>query len=99
LGDKAAIPALEEALGDESVAVAKAALMALGRIGGCEVLPILLEMLEHDALTLKKAAIQAIGKSGCGDAVPLLVNMLDDESIEQAVRDAIVLLGADPDFF
>jgi HEAT repeat protein len=99
LGDKAAIPALEEALGDESLAVAKAALMALGRIGGCEVVPILLQMIEHDSLTLKKAAVQAIGKTGCGDTIPFLVQLMEDESLEQAARDAIVLLGVDPDFF
>jgi HEAT repeat protein len=99
LGDKAVIPALAETLGDESIAVVKAALMALGRIGNCEVVPILLEMLDHDSLILKKAAVQAIGKTGCGDTLPLLVQLLEDESLEQAARDAIISLGSDPDFF
>jgi HEAT repeat protein len=99
LGDKTAIPALEEALGDESIAVVKAALMALGRIGSCEVVPILLEMLEHDSIVLRKAAVQAFGKTGCGDTIPLLVQLLEDESLEQAARDAIISLGSDPDFF
>jgi HEAT repeat protein len=99
LGDKAAISALEEALGDESIAVVKAALMALGRIGSCEVVPILLEMLEHDSIILRKAAVQAIGKTGCGDTMPLLVQLLEDECLEQAARDAIISLGSDPDFF
>jgi HEAT repeat protein len=86
-------------LHDESLAVVRTATLAIGAIGGCQTLDILVALLAHDALWVRKAAVQAIGIAQCQDAVPILVNLMGDESLDVLVRESLVALKVDPDFF
>src|SRR5688500_15210348 len=94
-----AIAALTNALQDEHIIVARTAALALGKIGGCEVVIPLAVLLEHDNLWLRKAAVQALGLAKCGDAAPLLVNVLADKDLHILAREALIALKVNPDFF
>jgi HEAT repeat protein len=94
-----AIDALTNTLQDEHIIVARTAALALGKIGGCEVVAPLVILLEHDNLWLRKAAVQALGLAKCGDAAPILVNVLADKDLHVLAREALIALKVNPDFF
>ncbi|MGJ3240637.1 MAG: HEAT repeat domain-containing protein [Anaerolineae bacterium] len=99
LGDESALPVLEQALQDESVAVVRSATLALGHIGGCAVLATLLRLLTHEQVWVRKASVEALGLSGCAEAVPILVNQLAEPNSHALAREALIRLNVDPDFF
>lgn len=99
IGDKTLLPVLANMLEDNSVAVVRTATLAVGKIGDCDALAILIPLVEHEDLWVRKAAIQAIGLTECQDAVPILVNLLEDDSLHALVREALIALKVDPDFF
>ena len=99
IADEASINALKSVLEDESIAVIRAATLTIGAIGGCEQVTILIPLLEHEELWVRKAAVQAIGMANCQDAVPVLVDLLGHDNLDSLVREALVTLKVDPDFF
>lgn len=99
IGDKTLLPALEDMLNDKSVAVVRTATLSIGKIGDCDALNILIPLVEHEDLWVRKAAVQAIGLTECQDAVPILVNLLEDNALYALVREALIALKVDPDFF
>ena len=99
LGDAQAVAALTTAAQDAHILVARTAILALGKIGGCIVVEPLAPLLEHDNLWLKKAAVQALGMARCEGAAPLLVNMLADKELFMLAREALITLKVNPDFF
>ena len=56
-------------------------------------------LLAHQDLWVRKAVVQAIGLTKCYDAVPILVQLLGDESLDALIREALIALKVDPDFF
>lgn len=99
-GDSEAVLALKNTiLTDESIAVRRTAILALGSIGGCEIITIVEALLEHPDIWIRKALVQAIGMSNCQSATPLLVNLLGDRDLDALAREALVALKVDPDFF
>lgn len=99
MGNKTALPALDNMLKDESVAVVRASTLAIGKIADCDALPSLIPLVTHSDLWVRKAAVQAIGLTQCQDAVPILVNLLGDEFLDALIREALIALKVDPDFF
>lgn len=99
VGDKTLLPVLANMFNDKSVAVVRTATLAIGKIGDCDALAILLPLVEHEDLWIRKATVQAIGLTECQDAVPILVNLLEDKYLHDLVREALIALKVDPDFF
>lgn len=94
-----AVVALQTLLADESVAVVRTAILALGTIGGCEVVEAIIKELENNNLWIRKAVVQALGEAKCQDVAPILINLLGDEELNVLAREALIRLKVDPDFF
>lgn len=86
-------------LEDDSVAVIRTTAFAIGAIGGCEAWHYLQPLLKHESVWVRKATIEAIGRAHCADAVPILVNLLGNNDLDALVREALIKLKVDPDFF
>lgn len=98
-GDPDVIPLLIHAAQDNSVTVARTAMLALGKIGGDAVTSTLLEALEHDNVWVRRAAVQALGTARVQDVAPILVNALGDPELHMLAREALKSLHVDPDYF
>lgn len=99
IDDARVLSALKLLVKDDSIAIVRRAILAIGTLGGCAELPFLMLLTEHESVWIRKASIQAIGTTGCQDAVPHLVNLLGDDTLDALVREALVALKVDPDFF
>lgn len=100
LDDPRVIMTLRNLTQSSAVPVARAAILAISDIASCEDLAFLPTLLNDDThLFIRRAAVQAMGQSGCQAFVPQLVNLLDDDTLVSLVREALLVLKVDPDFF
>ena len=94
--DKAAVPALIEALGDENRNVRRAVAIALGRIGLVAV-PALIEALKDADTAIRLHAAFALGQMGprAEAAVPALIDALKDADTQVSWRavEALAAIG------
>lgn len=93
IGDRSAVPALVECVGqDENVRVRRRAIEALGKIGDTSAVPAITAALKSEDNLERRDAARALGALGDTSAVPGLIEALKDE--EGFVRrDAALALG------
>jgi len=73
---------VRRALPQKRLATARAAIRALGRIGGAEVVPPLVAALDEDDAAVVAAALTALGESGAAEAEDFLIRALGRQSPE-----------------
>ena len=93
LGDRAALPGLIDALGDDDPNVRFHAMEALGSLRATEAIDALVEIAHSGDFFLAFPAIEALARIGDPMAVPGLVVLLDHELVRSAVADALGGLG------
>ena len=87
---------LQRTLARKRLATARAAIRALGRIGGAEVVPPLVAALDEDDEAVVAAAVSALGESGAGEAEDALIGALRRQSPELSmpVAEALGRVGS-----
>ena len=90
-----AVPALIQALGDDSNAVRRAAAEALGKLGDPQAIPALIKALGDYWYDVRRAAAEALGKLGDPQAIPALIQALGDDEfrVRRAAAEALVKIG------
>ncbi|MEL6525467.1 MAG: HEAT repeat domain-containing protein [Chloroflexota bacterium] len=97
--DPRAIGALIDYTQYDSVPIVRTAIHALKKHATCDDLVGLLPLLKHEQAFIRKAVVETLGQSGCGDFVPHLVTLLGDDTLAALVREALIALKVDPNFF
>lgn len=80
-GDKKAVPALLEALNDESQFVRLAAVRSLGRLGDPKAIPGLMTTLSDPAFTVRLNALWSLGEIGDPSTIPAIQPYITDQTI------------------
>lgn len=95
LGDRAAVPALLEALGERSVPMHVRITVSLGQIGGPEAVDALLHHLTSDSATVRSHAAEGLGRCRAPVAQGQLISALSDDSRKVRVfaAEALAALG------
>ena len=94
-----AIATLMDYAHHDTIAIARTAIHALANYAPCDDLVALLPLLKHAHDFVRKAVVETLGQSGCGDFVPHLVTLLGDDTLDALVREALIALKVDPNFF
>jgi HEAT repeat protein len=82
IGDPGAVPFLCRAVaGPEDLFFAEAIAIALGKIGGKEVLPPLIRLMKHPAFIVRGAALISLARSGTSEAMAAVRKAANDPSL------------------